>query len=77
MIYCKLTNVLYAVAFLATRAVAAEDAHALEVFPELRGQGPAEVAYLDPKTHKVAVEHIDEHGKGIVEKRSCKKNLTF
>ena len=66
------TSLFFAVAFLVTKSVVAEDAHALEVFPELKGAGPVEVAYKDPDTHKVVIEHVDEHGNSAVEKRTCK-----
>ncbi|KAL1793745.1 hypothetical protein ACET3X_008727 [Alternaria dauci] len=70
MVHFKPTSVLFAVAALITKNVAAEEAHALEVFPELKGTGPFDIAYADPETHKVVVEHIDEHGENALEKRT-------
>jgi hypothetical protein len=72
MVHFKPTSVFFAVAFFVTKSAVAEEAHALEVFPELKGTGPVEVAYKDPDTHKVVIEHVDEHGESAVEKRSCK-----
>jgi hypothetical protein len=72
MLHFKPTSVLVAFAVLVTRSVVAEDAHALEVFPELRGTDPVEIAYKDPETHKVVVEHINEHRESTIEKRNCK-----
>jgi hypothetical protein len=34
----------------------------LDVFPELKGKGPAEVAYINPSTHKVSMEKVDANG---------------
>jgi hypothetical protein len=72
MVYSKLTSVLYAVAFLATKSVAVEGSQVLELVPELKGQGPAEVAYVDPDTHRMVIEYVDENGKGTIEKRQRK-----
>ncbi|KAG9195869.1 hypothetical protein G6011_00990 [Alternaria panax] len=74
MVYFKPTSVMLAVASLITKNVVAEQAHALEVFPELKGTGPFEIAYKDPETHKVFVEHVDEHGESAVEKRNNQIN---
>jgi hypothetical protein len=72
MAHIKPARLFFAVAMFVTKSVVAEDAHALEVVPELKGTGPVEVAYKDPDTHKVVVEHVDEQGDSAVEKRSCK-----
>lgn len=72
MFHFKPTSVLFAVASLIAKNVVAEEAHALDVFPELRGTGPFEIAYNDPETHKVVVEHVNENGQSAVEKRTCK-----
>jgi hypothetical protein len=69
-------SVLFAVAVFITKSVVAEEAHALEVFPELKGTGPFEIAYKDPETNKVVVEHVDEHGESAIEKRTCKSSFT-
>jgi len=74
MVHFKPTSVLFAVAALITKSVVAEEAHALEVFPELKGTGPFEIAYKDPETNKVVVEHVDEHGESILEKRTYQVN---
>jgi hypothetical protein len=76
MVHFKPTSVLFAVAALITKNVVAEEAHALEVFPELKGTGPFEIAYKDPETNKVVVEHVDEHGESILEKRTCESSFT-
>ncbi|RYO15437.1 hypothetical protein AA0111_g11663 [Alternaria arborescens] len=74
MVHFKPTSVLFAVAALITKNVVAEEAHALEVFPELKGTGPFEIAYKDPETNKVVVEHVDEHGESTLEKRTYQVN---
>ncbi|KAH8632696.1 hypothetical protein IG631_11330 [Alternaria alternata] len=76
MVHFKPTSVLFAVAALITKNVVAEEAHALEVFPELKGTGPFEIAYKDPETNKVVVEHVDENGESILEKRTCESSFT-
>jgi hypothetical protein len=77
MVHFKPTSVLLAVAVFITKNVVAEEAHALEVFPELKGTGPFEIAYKDPETNKVVVEHVDEHGESAIEKRTCKSSFTL
>ncbi|CAI9627611.1 unnamed protein product [Alternaria burnsii] len=74
MVHFKPTSVLFAVAVFITKNVVAEEAHALEVFPELKGTGPFEIAYKDPETNKVVVEHVDEHGESAIEKRTYQVN---
>lgn len=72
MVQFKLASILLALALLAVKSVVAEDAHALEVFPELKGEGHLEIAYKDPNTHKIVVEEVDENGQGTIRKRSCR-----
>jgi hypothetical protein len=76
MVHFKPTSVLFALAVFITKNVVAEEAHALEVFPELKGTGPFQIAYKDLETNKVVVEHVDEHGESAVEKRTCKSSFT-
>ncbi|KAF2684222.1 hypothetical protein K458DRAFT_487683 [Lentithecium fluviatile CBS 122367] len=74
MVQFNPANVFLAVAFFAAKGIVAEEAHALEVFPELKGKGPVDIAYKDPDTHKVVVEEVDENGQGTIQKRSYPVN---
>ena len=71
MVHFKPISAFFAIAYLVMNNVVAEEAHALQLFPELKGTGPFEIAYKDPETHKVVVEHVDEHGESAIKKRTC------
>jgi len=72
MVQFKPVGAFFAIAFLVAQSAVAEEAHALQLFPELKESGPGEVVYKDPDTHKVVIEKIDENGQGSIQKRSCR-----
>jgi hypothetical protein len=76
MVHFNYPSAFIAAVFVAIRGVVAEKAHALDVFPELKGNGPVDIAYVDPDTHKVVHEEIDENGHGSVQRRNCMCILT-
>jgi hypothetical protein len=71
MVHFHPASAFLAATILVTRGVVAEQAHALDVVPELKGKSPIEVIYLDPDTHKSVHEEIDENGNGSLQRRNC------
>ncbi|KAF2865623.1 hypothetical protein BDV95DRAFT_599599 [Massariosphaeria phaeospora] len=70
MVHFQSVSVLFAAVLLASKSVVAEEAHAVEIFPELKGkEGPFEVAYKEPDTLKPVVEEVDENGDSTIQKR--------
>ena len=60
MMHFNPTTVFIATVLVLSQRIVAEEAHALEVFPELKNSGPVDIAYIDPNTRKAIHERIDE-----------------